>query len=76
MENPSRVQFPTPIPGGSEKEGMSKVNKSQRAMRGGTSEGWALACSGPALEVDYEVKGQEGQFPQHGHPTTAMALAG
>lgn len=28
-------------------------------MRGGTSEGWALACSGPALEVDYEVRGQE-----------------
>lgn len=29
-------------------------------MRGGTSEGWALACSGSALEVDYEVRGEEG----------------
>lgn len=45
-------------------------------MQGGTSEGRALACSGLALEVDYEVSGQEGQFPQHGPPTTAMALAG
>lgn len=35
-------------------------------MRGDTSEGWALACSGSALEVDYEVRGEEGRFPQHG----------
>ena len=35
------------------------VTEGQRAMRGGTSEGSALACSGPAPEVDYEVRGQE-----------------
>lgn len=63
VENPSLVQFPTPIPGGvgNRRNVQSQhVTEGQRAMRGGTSEGWAPACSGPALEVDYEVRGQEG----------------
>lgn len=55
--------LPPPIPGGvgNRRNVQSQhVTEGQRAMRGGTSEGSALACSGPAREVDYEVMGQEG----------------
>ena len=63
VENPGLVQFPHPHPWGvgNRKNVQSQhVTEGQRAMWGGTSEGWALACSGPALEVDYEVRGEEG----------------
>lgn len=47
------IPHPHPWGVGNRKNVQSQhVTEGQRAMRGGTSEGSALACSGPALEVD------------------------